>query len=173
MPNFRDSSAFGISPLRAISTTRYRSAALIFFHFIIRVSSAAFALCINQIRRAQPDHFVNCVTDLDLDVLPVARHTHVSVAQFTQKVKRGTRHLAQRQAKRIVLAALTYSLFHVVGKPVKPIRRTRPLDPLVRALMVVIRNPEADPLIGVGKRCKLRLGQELLPHRFPVTLDFT
>ena len=81
------------------------------------------------------------IAHLDLDLVALAHHTDIRPAQLAQQIQRRLRFLPQRQAQRVVLATLLHGFFHVVGDPVEPIRRTGPVEPLVRALVVVIVNP--------------------------------
>jgi hypothetical protein len=79
--------------------------------------------------------------------------------------------LPKGQTKRILITALPDCLFHILGQAVEPIGRRRPVDPLMRALMIIIADPMIDPLTRVGKRCEVRLVQELPPDRLPEPFD--
>ncbi|MHC4516801.1 MAG: hypothetical protein ACYS5W_24345 [Planctomycetota bacterium] len=81
------------------------------------------------------------IAHLDLDLFSLAHHAHIRTAQLSQQIQRRLRLLAQGQTQRVVLATLPYGLFHVARDPVKPIRRTGPVEPLVRTLVVEIVNP--------------------------------
>lgn len=54
----------------------------------------------------------------------------------------------------------------------EPVRRTQPIQPLVRPLVIIILNPPADPFPGRLEVRKLCPHQELLPYRLPEPLDF-
>lgn len=81
------------------------------------------------------------IAHLDLDLVALAYHTDIHAAQLAQQVQRGLRFLPQGQTQRVVLATLFDGFFHIVGDPVEPIRRTGPVQPLVRTLVVVIVDP--------------------------------
>jgi len=51
--------------------------------------------------------------------------------------------------------------------------RTKSADALMRALVVVISDPELDPLTGGIKALELGPAQELLPERFPEAFDLS
>ena len=81
------------------------------------------------------------IAHLDLDLVALAHHAHIHAAQLAQQVQRRLRLLSQSQTQRVVLATLLDGFFHIVGDPVEPIRRTGPVQPLVRTLVVVIVDP--------------------------------
>ena len=108
---------------------------------------------------------------LDLDLVALAHHTHIRSAQLTQQIQRRLWLLSQSQTQRVVLATLLHRFFHVVGDPVEPIRRTRTVQSLVRALVVVIVNPVLQPTAGVGERGEHGLLEKLAPDRLPKPLD--
>ena len=111
------------------------------------------------------------VAHLDLDVFALAHHTHVRATQLAQQVQRRLWFLAQGQTQRIVLATLPYGFVHVVGDPIEPIRRTGPVEPLVRTLVVVVVNPVLQPTAGVRERGEHGLLEKLPPDRLPEALD--
>ncbi len=111
------------------------------------------------------------IAHIDLDLFALAHHTHIHAAQLAQQVQRRLRFLSQRQTQRVVLATLLHGFFHVVGDPVEPIRRTGPVDPLMRTLVVVIVNPVLQPTAGVRERGEHGLLEKLPPDRLPEPLD--
>ncbi len=91
-----------------------------------------------------------CLAHLDLDVLALAGHAHVRAADLAQQVQRRLRLLPQREAQRVLLAALRHSLLHVAGHPVEAVRRAGTVDALVRPLVVVVVHPVVQPLARIG-----------------------
>jgi hypothetical protein len=81
--------------------------------------------------------------------------------------------LTQSQPQAVLLATLADSLLDVLGHTIKPVSRTRTIDPLVRTLVVVITHPVVQPLTSVRERSERRFFQELAPDRLPKPLDLT
>jgi len=79
--------------------------------------------------------------------------------------------LAQSQPQGVLLTALAQGFLHILGQTIEPIGRTRPLDPLMRSLVVVVVDPVIESLAGVGKGGEDRLAQKLAPDRLPEALD--
>jgi hypothetical protein len=79
--------------------------------------------------------------------------------------------LPKCQPQRILIATLTKRLFHILGQTVEPVGRSRPVNPLMRALMIIKVDPMIDPLTRVGERCEVCLFQKLPPDRLPEPLD--
>ena len=115
---------------------------------------------------------MNLIPQSDLDVLALADNPDIGLAQFTKKIQRRSSLLAQRQLKRVLLAALLDRLFHIRRNPVKPVRRAGPVNPLVGPLVVVIADPVVKTLAGIGEAREHRVLQELRPDRLPEPLDF-
>jgi hypothetical protein len=112
------------------------------------------------------------LAQLHLDILALAGHPHVSLSKFTKKVQGRSSLLAQRELKGVLFTSLFDSFLNIIGYAVKTVCRTEPVDPLVRALVVVVADPVIEPLAGVGERSKHRVLQKLGPHRLPEPLDF-
>jgi hypothetical protein len=125
------------------------------------------------VRCSKADHFLDCLSDLYLDILALAYHAHISASQLSQQVQRWLWLLTQRQTQAVLLAALPNSLLDVVLQPVEPVRRTRAVDTLVTTLMVVEPDPVIQSLAGISERGEVRLTQELTPDRLPEPLDLS
>jgi hypothetical protein len=117
------------------------------------------------------DHLVNRIPELDLDLIPFARHPHIRTAQLPQKIKRRLGLLSQRKPKRVLLASLPGGLLDVLGQPVETVRRACTPDALMRPLMIVKGNPMGNPLARVREGSKQSLLQKLLPDCLPEPLD--
>jgi hypothetical protein len=113
------------------------------------------------------------IAHLDLDLFALAHHSHVGTAKLTQQIERWLRLLPQRQTVRVLLTALLDRLLDIFGNPVETVRRAGTVDPLMRALMVVVVNPMLKPAARVGKRRKDRLLEKLPPDRLPEALDLS
>ncbi len=122
-------------------------------------------------RSAYTDHLVNLVPQLHLDVLTFTGYPHVSLSKFTKKVQGRSSLLAQRELKGVLFTSLFDSFLNIIGYAVKTVCRTEPVDPLVRALVVVVADPVIKPLAGVGERSEHRVLQKLGPDRLPEPLD--
>ena len=59
-----------------------------------------------------------------------------------------------------------------MGNFEKPVGRTQPADTLVRALVVIIFDPEGTPLHSLLETVELSPLEELAQNRFPEALDF-
>ena len=90
---------------------------------------------------------------------------------MSQEIERRLRLLTQRQTQRVLLTALPYRLLHILGQPIEPVSRSRPVDPLMRTLMIIIADPVIDPLTRIGERREHGLLEELTPDRLPEPLD--
>ena len=108
------------------------------------------------VRRGKVDHLVYGIADLHLDIISLADNTNVDPTQLTQQIQWRLRLLAQRQPKAVFLTALFNRRFNVLRHTIKPVCRTRTIDPLVRALVIVITHPVIQTLTGVGKRSEHR-----------------
>lgn len=78
---------------------------------------------------------------------------------------------AQSHLEQVVLDARLDGLAQLGLDLEEPVRRTQPADALMRALVVVIFDPELDALAGRVKGLELRAHEELLPERGPEALD--
>ena len=86
---------------------------------------------------------------------------HALAAHAADHVKRIHRTAAQGQFQYVLLDAFFQGLFQVVGDLEEPVGRTQPADPLVRALVVVIFNPEDTSLDGMFEAVELGPLEEL------------
>lgn len=114
---------------------------------------------------------MNLVPQLHLDVLAFTGYPNVSLTKFTKKIHGRSSLLAQGELKGILLAALFYGFFNVIGHTVKTVCRAEPVYPLVGPLVVVIADPVIEPLASIGKGGKSSFLQELCPDRLPEPLD--
>jgi hypothetical protein len=101
---------------------------------------------------------VDRIPDLHFDIFASTNHPHIHTAQLSQQVKRRLRLLAKGQAQGVVFTALFDGLLHVARYAVEPIRRSGPVDPLMRPLVIVIVDPVIEALAGIGERREHRLG---------------
>ena len=129
------------------------------------------AVCVKLIRRPQPDQLVDCVTQLDLDIITLAGHPDIRFSELTKKKQRMSRLLTQGKTKGAVLAALFDSFVHIAGKPVKSVCRTGAVNALMGPLMIVVGNPVAESLTGIGKGNKQGIREKFLPDRPPESFD--
>ena len=84
----------------------------------------------------------------------------------------GTARLpSQRQFQHVLLHAALDDLAQFLGNGKEAIRRTQPLQGLMRPLVVVVLHPEPNPFAGGLEAVKLRPHQELLPDRLPEAFD--
>jgi hypothetical protein len=125
----------------------------------------------NLVRRGKVDHLVHGIADLHLDIISLADYPDIDPSQLAQKIQRGLWFLAQSQPQAVFLATLADCLLDILGHTIKPVRRTRTIDPLMRALVVVITHPVVQTLTGIRERSKHRFFQELAPDRLPEPLD--
>jgi hypothetical protein len=93
------------------------------------------------VRRGKVDHLVHGFADLHLDIISLANNTDIDPTQLTQQIKWWLWLLTQSQPKAVFLTALFDRRFNVLGHTIKPVCRTRTIDPLMRTLMVVISHP--------------------------------
>ena len=117
------------------------------------------------------DHFVDRLANLDFDIVSLADNANVDAAQLTQQIQRRLWLLPQRQPLTVFLTTLLHSSLNVLRHTIKPVRRTRTFDPLMRALVIVISHPMIQPLTRVSERSKHSLFQKLAPDRLPEPLD--
>ena len=78
---------------------------------------------------------------------------------------------AQGHLQQVFLDAGLDGFAQFAGDLKEAVRRTKTFDALVGPLVVVIFDPEPDPLPGRFETFELRPGQELLPDRLPEALD--
>jgi hypothetical protein len=114
---------------------------------------------------------VHRIAHLDLDLFALAHDADIRTTQLPQQIQRRLRLLSQCQTQRVVLATLLHGFFHVLGDPVEPIRRTRPVDALVRTLVIEIVNPLLDTAACIRERGEHRLLEKLAPDCLPEPLD--
>jgi hypothetical protein len=96
---------------------------------------------------------------------------HRLTAHATHHVKGVHRPAAKGELERILLEPLFDRLLQLMGDLEEPVGRTQSPDPLVRALVVIILNPQRRALHGLLKTVKLRPLQELPQQRLPEPLD--
>jgi hypothetical protein len=97
---------------------------------------------------------------------------HRPVAHPAHHIDRLLRLAPQCQLLQVRLHPFFHHLAHLLLDRKKTIRRTHPVYPLMRPLMVVIFYPPGDPFPRRLERVELRTAQELLPDRLPEPLDF-
>jgi hypothetical protein len=78
---------------------------------------------------------------------------------------------SQGQFKRVLLEAPLDDLPQFLGNGKEAVGGTKPIQRLVRPLVVVVLHPQPDPLPGRLEIVKLRSHQELLPDRLPEPFD--
>jgi hypothetical protein len=78
---------------------------------------------------------------------------------------------SQGQFKRVLLEAPLDDLPQFLGNGKEAVGGTKPIQRLVRPLVVVVLHPQPDPLPGRLETVKLRSHQELLPDRLPEPFD--
>jgi hypothetical protein len=116
---------------------------------------------------------VDRIAQLHLDVISLACDPDIRLPEFAKKEQGMSSLLTQGEPECVLLAALFERLLYVPGDPVEPIGRTGSGNALMRPLMIVIADPMGQPLTGIGKGGKQRIGQELLPDRPPESLDLS
>jgi hypothetical protein len=113
---------------------------------------------------------------------PIDQHPHLALfrtdhhrltAHATDHVKRIHRAASKRQLQGIFLYALFQRLSQIVGDLKKPVGRTQTPDALMRALVVVILDPQRRAFNRLLKTVKLRPLQKLGKYRLPKSLDLT
>jgi hypothetical protein len=87
-------------------------------------------------------------------------------------VERGSGHATQGHFQHVIGHASRHRLAQLGGHLEVAIRRAHAPDPLVRSLMVVVRDPQPDPLPRRFKTIERRTSQKLLPDRGPKPLHF-
>ncbi|HSM89271.1 MAG TPA: hypothetical protein VLT56_04550 [Desulfobacterales bacterium] len=92
-------------------------------------------------------------------------------AHATHHVKGVHRPAAKGELERILLKPLLDCLLQLVGDLEEPVRGTKPPDPLVGPLVVVILDPQGGALHRLLEAVKLRSLQELPQQRLPEPLD--
>ena len=111
------------------------------------------------------------IAHLNLNIITLAGDTNICLSQFTKQEQGMSSLLSQSQAKRILLAALADRLLNVSGQSVKPVCRTGSVYALVGTLMVIIGDPMAKTLTGIGKGSEYRIREKLFPYGAPKPLD--
>jgi hypothetical protein len=115
-------------------------------------------------------------------ILTVDKHLHLAlfrpdyhrlIAHAPDHVKRVHRPAAKGQFQSVFLHAFFKRLFQLVGDFEKPIGRAQSADTLVRALVVVILDPERGSFHGLLKTVELGALKKLAQDRLPKPLDLT
>ena len=88
-------------------------------------------------------------------------------------VKGGARLAAQGHLQDVLLDASLHGLAQFALNLEEPIGRAESFDALVRALMVVMFDPELDALAGGVEALELRPGEEVLPDGGPEALNLS
>jgi hypothetical protein len=112
------------------------------------------------------------VTDTEFEfALFGAEHDGLAV-HAPDHVERRLRFAAQGQFQQVFLDTSLDGLAQLGLDLEEAIRRTKPLDPLVGPFMVVMFDPEFDPLARRLEAVELGADQEVLPDRGPEAFDF-
>jgi hypothetical protein len=98
-------------------------------------------------------------------------HHHRLRAHPAHHVKRRLRLAPQRQLQDVRLKALLDGRAQRLLDAEEPVRRTQALQPLMRALVVVIFHPQPDAFPRLVEGGELGAAEELVPDRFPEPLD--
>jgi hypothetical protein len=110
----------------------------------------------------------------------VDKHLHAALlrldhdrllAQAPHHVEGALRFPAEGELQGVLLDAPLDHSPEFLGDPEEAIGRAEAIQALVRAPMVVILHPEADPLAGRFEAVELGPLEELLPDRLPEALD--
>jgi hypothetical protein len=96
---------------------------------------------------------------------------HTLPAHAAHHVKRIHWAATQRQLQNIFGNTLFQGLFQVVGNFEKPVGRAQPTDTLVRALVIVILNPEGGAFHRLLEAVELGPLEEFPQDRFPEPLN--
>jgi hypothetical protein len=169
--NVRQISVIGRSPLRAISTTRYRSCPVMSFHFIGLTPSLPQTVFVYFVWCAHPDHLVNHITHFDLDVVTLACYPNIRLSKFAKKIQRLSSLLAKSKSQGILSTSLFQRFFHIPHNTVETVRRTRSSNALMRTLVVIVGYPVSKTLARIRKGGKHGIREKLLPYRTPEPLD--
>jgi hypothetical protein len=128
-------------------------------------------------------YLLSCIVDkffLRSTVLAIKQHPDLTLlgtdhnrlaAHATHHVKGVHRPAAKGELERILLKPLLDCLLQLVGDLEEPVRGTKPPDPLVGPLVVVILDPQGGALHRLLEAVKLRSLQELPQQRLPEPLD--
>jgi hypothetical protein len=111
------------------------------------------------------------ITHLNLNVVTFAGYTDICLPQFTKQEQGMSSLLAQGQTKRILPATMLDCFLNISGQAVKPVCRTGSVNTLMRTLMVIVGDPMAEALTGIGKRSEYSIREKLFPYRAPESLD--
>jgi hypothetical protein len=87
-------------------------------------------------------------------------------------IEGGAGFAAQSHFQKVILDAGFNRFAQFVLDFEEAVGRTETADALVRPLVVVISDPELDPLAGRIEALELGAGEKLLPDGFPEPLDF-
>ena len=89
----------------------------------------------------------------------------------THHVEGGARLAAQRHLQQVFFDARLDGLAQFVLDLEEAIGRAQALDALMRPLVIIVFDPEFDPLPCCLEALELRAGEELLPDRLPAPFD--
>jgi len=95
----------------------------------------------------------------------------ISISQSTDEVKGLLHGLLLRQAQRVGSHRRLDRRAHLRRRAEEAVRRRQALQPLVRALEVVVLHKQRTAPLAIIEVREDRPRQELLPHRLPETLD--
>jgi hypothetical protein len=109
--------------------------------------------------------------ELHLHLAFLGADHHRLLAKPPNHVEGLLRLAAQRQLLDIVGDAALDHGTQFLRDGEEPICRAQSVQRLVRPLVVVVFDPQPDPLAGLLKAVELRPHQEVLPDRLPVPLD--
>jgi hypothetical protein len=111
------------------------------------------------------------VTDTEFEfALLGAEHDRLTV-HAADHIERRLGFAAQRQLQQVILDAGFDGLAQRRLDFEETVRRAKSFDALVRPLVIVIADPDFDPLARRLETVELGTGQELLPDAFPEPLD--
>ena len=116
---------------------------------------------------------MDLVAQADFDVIALASHPHIRLAELAQQVQRRAGLVAQRKLQRVFRAALRKRRLHVTGDAVEAVGGAGAANALMRTLVIVVRHPVANALTGIGEGGEDRVFEEFIKDGLPETLDFT
>ena len=118
-----------------------------------------------------PTSLRNLAIDQDPHLAALGLQHHVLLSHPAYHIERRLWLSPQRHLLHVGLDPPFHRRPHLLLDREEPIRRTKPLDPLVRSLVVVVLDPVADSFLSTLEGVEPRPLQELLPDRFPEPLD--
>jgi hypothetical protein len=129
------------------------------------------AISIELIRHAHPNQLMDSITHLNFNIITFAGYPDISLSQFTKQIQGMSSLLPQGQAKRILLTTLFYRFLNISCQTVKTVCWTSSVNTLVGALMIIVGDPMAEPLTGIGKGGKDGISKKFFPYSTPEPLD--